>query len=397
MASASNSQLSPSDYVEKTEAEPRTLEQTEEVITYDRENASTGDEGSSTDKRMPTWSERLAFYKSRHFIEILLMGQFLSLCITATNVTTAKLANDYGIAMPTTQTFLNYVILAIVYNIITLWKHGFRYWGRALFKRGIWYLILGIIDVEGNYFVVKAYAYTSLLSAMLLDAWSIPVVMFLSFILLKARYRWMQFLGVVICLCGLGGLVASDFIIGNSYQAVDPVKGDLFMILGATFYGFSNVGEERLVRTTPLYEVVGMFTLFAAIVNFIQLMILERNEFSTFVNQPEAIGMWVAYTAAMFCLYTVAPILFRKSSATFFNLSLLTSDFYGLLFGLFLFHYSPYPLYFVAYVLVIVGLLIYHLWPAPEPKIGNFDAERKQQVIDRTMGRRTEDVEAGRD
>ena len=39
----------------------------------------------------------------------------------------------------------------------------------------------------------------------------------------------------------------------------------------------------------------------------------------------------------MFILYTVAPILYRMASSAYYNLSLLSSDFYGLIFGLFLF------------------------------------------------------------
>lgn len=37
--------------------------------------------------------------------------------------------------------------------------------------------------------------------------------------------------------------------------------------------------------------------------------------------------------SAMFILYTVAPLLYRMASSTYYNLSLLSSDFYGLLFG----------------------------------------------------------------
>lgn len=37
----------------------------------------------------------------------------------------------------------------------------------------------------------------------------------------------------------------------------------------------------------------------------------------------------------MFILYTVAPLLYRMASSTYYNLSLLSSDFYGLLFGAF--------------------------------------------------------------
>lgn len=49
------------------------------------------------------------------------------------------------------------------------------------------------------------------------------------------------------------------------------------------------------------------------------------------------VGLLIAYTAAMYILYTVAPLLYRMASSAYYNLSLLSSDFYGLLFGLFLF------------------------------------------------------------
>lgn len=45
------------------------------------------------------------------------------------------------------------------------------------------------------------------------------------------------------------------------------------------------------------------------------------------------VGLIVAFTAAMLILYTVAPILYRMASSTFYNISLLASNFYGLLFG----------------------------------------------------------------
>ena len=38
--------------------------------------------------------------------------------------------------------------------------------------------------------------------------------------------------------------------------------------------------------------------------------------------------------------YSTVPFLLKLTSAVVFNLSLLTADFYTLLFGLFLFHYK---------------------------------------------------------
>jgi hypothetical protein len=41
----------------------------------------------------------------------------------------------------------------------------------------------------------------------------------------------------------------------------------------------------------------------------------------------------MALLSAMLVLYTVSPLLYRLASSTYCNLSLLSSNFYGLLFG----------------------------------------------------------------
>ncbi|KAI8352075.1 solute carrier family 35 member SLC35F1/F2/F6 [Blakeslea trispora] len=310
-----------------------------------------------------TWKTRLAFLKNREFYKVLALGQLLSLCITGTNVTTTQINQQYQFSAPTTQTFLVYAVLATVYNSYALYKRGLRGWLMQFRQRGIHYFILGLIDVEGNYFVVKAYQYTSLLSAMLLNCWSTPVCMILSYFVLKSRFRWLQCAGVLIALGGMGMLIASDVMEGKDYAALDAVKGDLFCLLGATLYGFSNVGEEYMARKHPLYEVIGMFTFFATFINFVQLMILERHEFGAFSSNPGAAGMVVVYTFCMFILYSLAPVLFRMGSAVLYNLSLLTSNFYGLIFGIGLFGYHITVMYPIAYVIIIVGIAIYHLFP----------------------------------
>lgn len=109
------------------------------------------------------------------------------------------------------------------------------------------------------------------------------------------------------------------------------------------------------MRRSPLYEVVGQLGMWGMIINGIQAAGLEHHDmtqaswngktsesFWSYYPTPTltvlgAVGLLVAYTAAMFILYTVAPILYRMASSAYYNLSLLSSDFYGLLFGLFLY------------------------------------------------------------
>lgn len=56
---------------------------------------------------------------------------------------------------------------------------------------------------------------------------------------MRPRYKVTQILGVIICVAGLGLLVASDFLTDKDYPAVNMGLGDGFMIIGATLYGFS--------------------------------------------------------------------------------------------------------------------------------------------------------------
>lgn len=124
----------------------------------------------------------------------------------------------------------------------------------------------------------------------------------------------------------------------------------------------ANATEEFFVRRSPLYEVVGQLGMWGMIINAIQAAGLEHSAMRTaswngatstwsFLLSPScaydifgmAVGILIAYTASMFILYTVAPILYRMASSAYYNLSLLSSDFYSLLFGLFLFVRLCYP------------------------------------------------------
>ncbi|KAG8955214.1 hypothetical protein FRC03_011286 [Tulasnella sp. 419] len=270
----------------------------------------------------------------------------------------------------------------VIYAPYTVYQYGLKGWGKVILKDGWKYFILAAADVEANFLVVKAYQYTNLLSCMLLDCWAIPVCMFFQWIYQKPKYHWTQLLGIFIALGGMGIQVASDQLLDKDYPALDMVKGDVFMIIGATLYGFTNATEEKFVRNSPLYEVLGIFGLWGTLINGIQASALEwKNMRDANWNGP-VIGLLFAFTAAMLILYTIAPILYRMASSTYYNLSLLSSDFYGLLFGLFLYHYKPYFLYFISFPVTLIGLIVYFWNLAPETQ-GKIDVRVPEYITAR--------------
>jgi len=215
--------------------------------------------------------------------------------------------------------------------------------------------------------------------------WAIPVCIGLSWLYMRTKLHWTQFLGVIVCVGGLGMLVASDELTDKDWEASDRVRGDILMLIGATLYGVSNATEEFFVRNRPLYEVVGQMGFWGTIINGAQAAGLEHALWTQVPWNGPIGGLIIAYTIAMLILYTVAPLLYRISSSAYYNLSLLSSDFYGLLFGLFLYHYSPFWLYFPAFAVVLVGLVIYY-WHARPEEQGKLNVRTPEYVNMRRTG-----------
>ncbi|KAK4855170.1 hypothetical protein QYF36_004682 [Acer negundo] len=257
------------------------------------------------------------------------LGQFLSLLITSTGFASSELARK-GINAPTSQSFLNYVLLVIVYGSYMLYKK------RALKAKLYYYLILGLVDVEANFLVVKAYQYTSLTSVMLLDCWTIPSVMLLTWIFLKTKYRFRK-------------------ITGGS----NPRIGDILVIAGATLYAVSNVSEEYLVKSADRVELMAFLGLFGGIISAIQISILERNELKSIQWSAGAALPFFGFAAAMFLFYSFVPVLLKLNGSTMLNLSLLTSDMWAVLIRIFAYHEKVDWMYFIAFAAVVVGLIVY--------------------------------------
>ncbi|GAW16369.1 hypothetical protein ANO14919_057950 [Xylariales sp. No.14919] len=302
-----------------------------------------------------------AYLQTRDFWFVLVVGQILALAITTTN-TFSSLLVAHDTSIPAFQTFFNYVLLTLLYFTYTLYQYGFRKMGRILWRDGWKYFVLSFLDVEGNYFTVLAYNYTNILSAQLINFWAIVIVVIVSFLLLRVRYKPFQILGILVCVGGTGVLLASDHIQGtNGGPGVDLLKGDLFALLGATIYGLTNTFEEWFVSKRPAYEVLGFLGFFGVFINGVQAAIFDRHSLQTGDFTGPVIGYIVGYTLALTLFYSIVPFVLRIASAAFFNISLLTGNFWGTIIGVRVFGYTIHFLYPIAFVLIIVGQLTYFL------------------------------------
>uniref|UniRef100_A0A914X0A6 Solute carrier family 35 member F1 n=1 Tax=Plectus sambesii TaxID=2011161 RepID=A0A914X0A6_9BILA len=299
--------------------------------------------------------------KCRRTVVSLLLGQVLSICLCGTGVSSQFLSSD-GVNTPTSQTFINYFFLCFVYGTLLSCKSGENGLLTVFRKRGWQYFLLALFDVEANFLLVYAYQYTNLTSIQLLDCFTIPVVLVLSWMFLSVRYLISHIIGVVICLIGIACLIWADVLEGKSdNEASDRVKGDILCLSGALLYGLSNTAEEFFVKQHNRIEYLGMIGLFGSFISGIQLAIFEHNELAKVTWTWRVISMYLLYALCMFVFYSMVTVVMQRSSALLFNLSILTADFYTLLFGLFLFKYTFHLLYFVSFIVVVGGSAIYML------------------------------------
>ena len=321
-----------------------------------------------------------SYLATADFWLVVLLGQILALCITGTNTFSTLLVNK-GTSIPAFQTLFNYVLLTFVYLSYTIYKYGIKKWAKVVARDWWKYAILSFLDVEGNYFTVLAYRYTNLLSAQLLNFWSIVMVVIISFTLLKVRYKWAQIAGILVACGGMGILLASDHIQGsNGGPGQNLLKGDLFGLAGATLYGLSNVFEEWFVSKRPVYEVLSFLGLFGIIINGVTGAIFDRTTLYGSTWDGDVAGYLVGYTLVLFIFYSLAPFILRMGSAAFFDISLLTGNFWGTIIGIHVFGYAIHFMYPIAFVCIIIGLVVYFLagsmlGDSKKPWLGDSQAE----------------------
>jgi len=220
--------------------------------------------------------------------------------------------------------------------------------------------------------VVKSFQYTTITSVTLLDCFTIPCAVVLTYFFLKTRYNVRHGIGVALCLAGLSLLVYTD--VDNLDGGSNKVLGDILCIAGSVLYAISNVGAEAFVKKYDRVEYLSMIGFFAFWISAIQVAIVERESLLNMEWNINVISLLVAFTSVLFLFYSILPIALVLGGSALCNLSLLTSDVYAILVSIFFFETTLSVLFYVAFGMIICGLLFYNI--KNEPKSENFEIVR---------------------
>eukprot|EP00039_Didymoeca_costata_P010353 m.139324 g.139324 ORF g.139324 m.139324 type:complete len:418 (+) comp14797_c0_seq3:278-1531(+) len=340
-------------------------------------------------------------------VKVLVLGQVLSLLLSSQGILSEYIVRE-GLNTPTFQSFLNYLLLLLIFFTI-LWRRGGIV--DLLKTRGLQYFALAAVDVEANYVIVLAYRFTSLVSIQILDCFTIVFVMIMARGILKTHFAPFHYIGVSVCVLGMSGIITSDAInqasgndtsiawslsTGNSskqwqnpneaclpswkhfscHSGFDSEEtlwsenakskaylGDSLVILSSFLYACSNIGQEYVVKERSAIEFLGMIGLFGSIISGMQTFLLERHQIIDADWNTALVLHLLGFSLSLVSLYMIVPVLLYMSSATVFNLSLLTSDVYTLLYSVFIFRYEFQWPYLISFAATWFGLLVYTATP----------------------------------
>ncbi|XQJ28651.1 Eukaryotic protein of unknown function (DUF914), putative [Leishmania guyanensis] len=359
----------------------------------------------------------------KEMVKRIVLGQGLAFLISFTGVSTTKLVNNNA-SYPVLQSVTAYAFIFAVYFpvfLFILYKYRSQPFSNFRFFNRWWkYAILAVIDLEANYVVVLAYQYTNMTSVQLLNCFTVPCVLVLSFFILRMKFAVTHVVGGVIAIGGLAFLIALDADgLSRSEGGNQEVLGDILCLISSLLYATSNVLTEWFVKPStptfmfscccgnrscetrnattsalpsaniqeptctfpdkedagtgenhlqvsafiPVVENLVMMSSFALVFSTIQFFAIEWKAFqpnrSSWTGQDWLFQM--VFGVTMLLVYTIMPIMFIVSSAAFANISLLTANIYAIIWNVTIFKIYPTKLFFVSYAIIVVGIILYNL------------------------------------
>lgn len=234
-----------------------------------------------------------------------------------------------------------------------------------------WYVLAALIDLEANFLVISAFNYTSITSIALLDCFTIPSAMLLSYFFLQARYVARHYIGVIVCLLGVVCIVVSDrYADAESTATNQAFFGDMVCIAGAFLYACSNVLQEKLVKFSEREVYVGRIGGFGIGMATLQFLVFEYARFDRATPLSNEAGLYLfGFVICLFFFYTNVSAFLQNNDSIVFNLSLLTSDVYTVIYSYFKVGYWVNWLYFMSFAFVAIGLVVYYSEKSPQEAI----------------------------
>ena len=296
----------------------------------------------------------------------LLFGQAISLTLSSAYIFN-QLTNQIGIYSSLFPNELMYHSLFLI-CLFKLKEIRIRLKNASKTVWCLW-VALGIIDIVANTAMLKAFQYTSGVSAVLISSTSAIFTVPLSYIFLQARYNTVHGMGIFLVLLGLAMINYTKYnaALANGESESFELVGSALATLAALGFACTTVIQTKIIMAIDHGYPWASLSSYGIVSSIFSAIVANGSEFGQqdrdsllYSTNPKA---WFisGLILSSFAFYLLVPLYLQRFSAVNLQISILTADIGVYIFNVFYLKTKLSPLYIAGFSTVLFGLVVFNL------------------------------------
>lgn len=182
-----------------------------------------------------------------------------------------------------------------------------------------------------------------------------------------------QRLGVVHVAGATMGLMAVVCVVwadveGAPTDGKNQLVGDMLCLAGSLLYAMVTVLQEMMLTTLSCSDYLAFLGLIGSVVSCTQTFFLEFTELIAFNwYDLDTIIQLGSYCSVQTIFQILQCFMLRDAGSIILHLSFLSADYYTLIAGMYIFQFKFHALYFLSYMLAMVGVFLFSARPTRQP------------------------------
>ncbi|XP_045769352.1 solute carrier family 35 member F1-like [Maniola jurtina] len=147
---------------------------------------------------------------------------------------------------------------------------------------------------------------------------------------------------------------------GAPTDGKNQLVGDMLCLGGSLLYAVVTVLQEIMLKTHSCAEYLALLGFIGSILSCTQTFFLEFEELLTFNwYEIDTIAQLGSYCGVQTIFQILQSFMLREAGSIILHLSFLSADYYTLIAGMYIFQFKFHALYFLSYLLAMVGVFLF--------------------------------------
>ncbi|KAM3958454.1 solute carrier family 35 member F1 [Aphomia sociella] len=171
---------------------------------------------------------------------------------------------------------------------------------------------------------------------------------------------------------------------GAPTDGKNQLVGDMLCLAGSLLFAMVTVLQEMMLKTHLCSDYLALLGLIGSVVSCTQTFFVEFSELMSFNwYELDTIMQLGIYCAVQTIFQILQCFMLRDAGSIILHLSFLSADYYTLIAGMYIFQFKFHALYFLSYLLAMVGVFLFSARPTAVPPPPQ--QERLPQLINESV------------